>query len=217
MPAVRLLIPFIAGIGLYISLPERMYFLSVAGIILLVSLSVIIYVNVIISVARIYKWRYASGTAIFAVMLSLGFILTFFHTSTNDPHDIDNVDKEFTRTKATYTGIISDPTVLRDKTVSVLIQLQKGAKGDTSIGMKGNVLASIVKDSLSETLQYGDKIIFSGVIMEYEEPKNPDQFDYKNYQSLHHIYQRVYLRDGEWKVTAVGQANPLLAQTYRAR
>ena len=217
MPAVRLLIPFIAGIVLYITIPEWKWSLYIAGIFLLVSLSVIIYVNTIKSISSIYRWRYASGIAVSAAMLSLGYLVTFFHTDTNDPHHIAHMDASVINNKATYTGTIADPVVLRDKTVSVLVQLEKATKGDTSIPTKGKVLASIVKDSLSEALQYGDQVIFSGMVTTYEDPKNPGQFDYRNYQALHHIYHRVYLRNGEWKVANKNRGNPILAAIYRVR
>jgi competence protein ComEC len=217
MPAVRLLIPFVLGIVLCIEIPASVYPLWIAGGLMVVAVSAIIYINVISSAVRVYRWRYASGIAVSVVMLSLGYLVTFFHTDTNDPHHIAHVDADFIRKKATYTGMICDPIVIRDKTVSVLIQLDKITNGDTSINAGGKVLASIVKDSSSEALKYGDKIVFSGVVTLYEDPKNPNQFDYKSYQALHHIYHRVYLRDGDWQVVASGQGNLLLAKIYKVR
>jgi competence protein ComEC len=217
MPAVRLLIPFIAGITLCIEVPVGIYLLWVACAFLAAAVSTIIYVNVIDSAAGVYKWRYASGIAVSVAMLSLGYTMTFFSTDTNDPHHVAHIDTAFIQKKATYIGVISDPVVIREKTVSALIQLQKVIRNDTSISAEGKVLASIVKDSSSEALQYGDKVVFSGVVMLYEEPKNPDQFNYKSYQALHHIYHRVYLRGGDWQVTATDQGNALLARIYTVR
>lgn len=218
MPAVRLLLPFIAGIVLYLEIAEsRAQSLWLSGFLLILAVSVIIYVNIIRSTAKIYRWRFASGMAVSVAMCALGYIITFLNTDINDPHHIDHTDKAFIQTKATYTGIIADPAVIRDKTVSVLIQLQKVTKNDTSISLDGKVLASIMKDSSSEALQYGDKIVFNGVVTLYDEPKNPYQFNYKSYQALHHIYHRVYLREGDWRVTAAYQGNPILAKIYSLR
>ena len=218
MPAVRLLIPFIAGIILCIENPEAiLYPVWMAAVLLIVAVSIIVYVNVIDSAVRIYKWRYASGVAVSVVMLSLGYLVTFFNTDTNDPHHIAHIEGRFTKEKATYIGIVCDPPVIRDKTVSTLIQLQKAAKADTSISVGGKVLASIVKDSSSESLRYGDRVVFSGMVTPYEDPKNPNQFDYKEYQALHHIFHRVYLRSEDWRVAATGQGNPILARIYDVR
>jgi competence protein ComEC len=54
-------------------------------------------------------------------------------------------------------------------------------------------------------------------VKDYEAPKNPDQFDYRRYQALHHVYQRVFLAPGEWKVTRVGKGNAILTKIYQAR
>ena len=181
------------------------------------ALCTLVYVNSINAAARIYRWRYASGGAVLILILCLGYTVTFFNTDTNDPHHIAYVDHTFIRTKVSYTGIIADPIVIRDKTVSVLIQLQEISKNDTSISATGKVLASIVKDSSSEALHYGDQMIFNAVVMPYEPPKNPAQFDYRSYQSMHHIYHRAYVRAGDWQVTATGQGHQLLADIYQVR
>ena len=218
MPAIRLLIPFIAGIILCIENPEAaLYPVWIAVALLIVAVSIIIYVNVTDSAVRVYKWRYTCGVAVSVVMLSLGYLVTFFNTDTNDLHHIAHIDGRFVNEKATYVGIVCDPPVIRDKTVSTLIQLQKAAKGDTSVTVCGKVLASVVKDSSSESLRYGDKVVFSGMVTPYEDPKNPNQFDYKNYQALHHIFHRVYLPRGDWRVVATDQGNPILAKIYSVR
>ena len=218
MPAVRLLIPFIPGIILCIESPEAvLYPVWMACALLIVAVSIIIYVNIIDSAVKVYKWRYVSGGAVSVIILSLGYLVTFFNTDTNDPHHIAHIDGRFVNQKATYIGIVCDPPVIRDKTVSTLIQVQKAAKGDTSISVGSKVLASIVKDSSSESLRYGDKVVFSDMVTQYEDPKNPNQFDYRNYQALHHIFHRVYLRGGDWLVTATDQGNPILAKIYRVR
>ena len=217
IPAVRLLIPFIVGIALCIEIPAVHYLLWIASSLLIVSISILIYTNVTPSAAKVYRWRYAAGVAVSVVMLSLGYVLTFFHTDTNDPHHIAHIDTTFAQQRATYTGIISDPPVIRDKTVSTLVRLQKASRNDSSISTDGYVLASIVKDSSCELLRYGDKVVFTGMVTLYDDPKNPAQFDYKNYQALHHIYHRVYLRQGEWTVTASNQCNPVLAKIYGVR
>ena len=218
VPAVRLLIPFIVGIILCIETPDAvLYSVWIAGALLIVATSLIIYVNVIDSAVKVYKWRYVSGVALSVVMLSLGYLVTFFNTDTNDPHHIAHIDGRFVNQKASYIGIVCDPPVIRDKTVSTLIQLQKAAKGDTSILVDGKVLASIAKDSVSQALKYGDKVVFSGMVTPYEDIKNPNQFDYKEYQALHHIFHRVYLRGGDWRVAATSQGNPILARIYSVR
>jgi competence protein ComEC len=218
MPAVRLLTPFIASIILSIAYAtEHPYLLWVVGGILLVACAVLIYINTIDATVRVYKWRYVNGASVLIAMCALGYIVTYFNTDWNDPHHIAHLDAVWTHKKAIYTGIIIDPIVVRDKTISALIALQKISQNDTSIQTQGKVLASISKDNKSARMQYGDMVVFSGEVVPYEDPKNPDQFDYKSYQALHHIYHRVYLRDGDWGIADTSQGNPVLAAIYRIR
>jgi competence protein ComEC len=218
MPAVRLLIPFIAGIWLCIVMDATGLFWIYAALVLLsLSIAAILYVNALASAALVYKWRYASGVAVFASMLSLAYVTTFFNTENKNPHHIASLNKGATAKTATYTGIISDPVVIKEKTVSALIELSGIARNDSLVPLSGKVVASIIKNDRSQALRYGDKIIFKGEVTPYDEPKNPGQFDYRLYQSLHHIYHRAYLQSGDWRVIDSALGNPILAKIYRVR
>jgi competence protein ComEC len=165
------------------------------------------------STASVYKWRYVSGTAIILIMLSLGYVVTYCHTSRINPHPIADIKGD----SAVYVGMVADPVVVKDKTVSVLLEMNAMRVGDSMRSVTGKVLASIVKDGKSEALQYGDRVIFTGEVKGYDEPKNPDQFNYKRYQLLHHIDHHVYLRQDDWRLAGLGFGNVLLAKVYRVR
>ena len=182
-----------------------------------IAFTVIIYLNSVDSVVKVYKWRYASGAAVLLIMVSLGYTVTFLRTDIQSPHHIAHIDSAIAKENAIYTGVICEPVVVKEKTVNAVISLQKVQRGDTSISIEGKVLATIVKDDSSQNLNYGDQLTMSCTMQLYEAPKNPDQFDYGNYQSLHHIYHHAYLRHHQWRVIATGQASPLLASVYKVR
>ena len=218
MPTLRLLIPFILGIILCIESPFAvLYPLWIAALLLVLSVSIIVFVNNIKATVLIYQWRYASGVAVFTAILSVGYITTFFRTDITDPHHLVHADTISQQDQITCIGIVSEPPVLRAKTISVLIECEKIVQGDSLVQTEGKVLGSIVRNDSSETIKYGDKLLISGTITAYEYPKNPDQFDYRSYQALHHIYHRVYLREHDWHIIATHQGNPVLAQIYDVR
>ena len=218
MPIVRLLIPFILGIILCIESPFLgLYPVWIAALLLVLSVSIIVLVNNIKSTVLIYQWRYASGVAIFVAILSIGYLTTFFHADITDPHHLAHADITSQMGKTTCIGIVSEPPVLREKTISVLIQLEKIVEGDSLVQIEGKVLGSIVRNDSSEKIRYGDRLVISGAITPYEYPKNPDQFDYRSYQALHHIYHRTYLRDHDWQIIATHQGNALLTEIYAVR
>jgi competence protein ComEC len=207
MPMVRLLLPFMAGIGICIAVDH--WFL----VLLFLSVGVIVFTNLLKSAATVYRWRFVSGMAISIAMLASGYLVTYFNTERLDPHHIvvTNADGTF------YKGVIIDPAVVKEKTVSALIEVREVGSGDSVRFVRGKVMASILRSEKSEALRYGDEILFTGKVKDYEAPKNPDQFDYRRYQALHHVYQRVFLAPGEWKVTRVGKGNAILTKIYQAR
>ncbi|MCW3126244.1 MAG: hypothetical protein JWO03_1902 [Bacteroidetes bacterium] len=211
MPVVRLLLPFMAGIGICIGLDTILLFFL---LLLVICLGAIIYINQLKETVNVYRWRYASGIAISMVMLSAGYVVTYFNTERLNPHHFStlNVGDE-----VLYKGIIADPIVVKEKVVNALIEIKVLSRDDSSQVVSGKVLASLVRNERSEALRYGDEIIFTGKVKEYDEPKNPDQFNYKRYQSLHHIYHRVYLNTDEWRVTSGGHGNFLLSKIYQVR
>lgn len=218
MPAVRLLLPFMCGILLGIECSQLgVYTLLMAGVLTGISLAVLIYTISINSVATIYKWRNAAGVAVLLLLASLGYTITFLQTDIHSPHHIAHLDPAFTGQNLIYTGLVIEPVVVKEKTLSAVIYLRQVQKGDTVIPIEGRLLATIAKDDSLVTLNFGDQIIMSGTVQPYEPPKNPDQFDYGNYQALHHIFHHIYLRHHQWSVIASDQAGPLLALVYKVR
>ncbi len=210
MPMVRLLLPFMAGIGVYIASPAL---LLPALIILSVACVFLIWYGLRSEVATVYRWRYMAGLSIVVAMLSLGYTVTWLQTDTNTAAHLSHVNVSATA----YEGIVSEPPVLKEKTVNALIQITAISQDDTVQPCSGKVLASVQRNESSERLHYGDRVTFRGTVKAYDAPKNPDEFDYRRYQALHHIYHRVYLRDGSWRVTALEQGNVLLSHIYTVR
>lgn len=161
-------------------------------------------------IAAVYRWRYIAGVVIVAMMLTLGYAVAWLHTDTNDQYHLAHLSIA----AQGYEGVITEPPVLKDKTVNALINITAISAGDTVLPSSGKVLAAIARDKQSEALHYGDKVIFHGVVKEYDLPKNPDEFDYRQYQALHHIYHRVYLRNGTWQVAGGDGGNVLLTHIY---
>ena len=214
MPVLRLLLPFMAGISLCILAGSGLVWLFV--VLLTLSVAIIIFINTQNAVALAYRMRYVAGVAVMATMLSLAYLLTYVNTDTNSPqhfsHMIVSADN-----KTYYTACVAEPVVVKEKSIQALLQVHKICYHDTTLCTESKVMASIKRDSRSESLQYGDELLFDGSVRAYDAAKNPDQFDFGRYQSLHHIYERVYLRPEQWKPRSSGSGNRILAQVYRVR
>ncbi|MBS1685889.1 MAG: ComEC family competence protein [Bacteroidetes bacterium] len=210
MPMVRLLLPFMMGIGICIA-SSALLILFIA--LLVLSVAFLIWTNLLKDVAAVYRWRYVAGASVVAIMLSLGYTVTWLNTDPTAQWDMSHLAMPATE----YEGIITEPPVIREKTIGALVTISGISTGDTVIPGSGKVLASIVRNEKSEALHYGDRVTFRGAVKEYDLPKNPDEFDYRQYQALHHVYHRAYLQPGTWKVIASNEGNALLSRIYAIR
>jgi len=112
--------------------------------------------------------------------------------------------------------IIREP-VVREKSVKVLLSLEfVPAKRDTLVRpMKA--VAFIAKDSLSEKLQYGDRLLLKARPAIPAGPANPGEFNYARFLRMNGITYMVYLRPGQWEYLDYDPGNPLLAMSGKAR
>src|ERR1700753_3661200 len=102
MSAVRLLLPFIVGICICIAADNLPLFFFA---LLLLSVGTIIYINLLRSTPSVYKWRYMSGFAVSLVMLSLGYVVTYYNTERLNPHHVTEVKSG----DAIYSGTVIEP------------------------------------------------------------------------------------------------------------
>jgi competence protein ComEC len=186
------------------------------AVLLILSVALIIFINTQNSVALAYRLRYVAGVALMTTILSLAYLLTYFHTDINSPHHLSHMTVSADQ-RVYYTARVTEPVVVKEKSIQALLYVNKISYHDTTLCTEGKVMASIKRDPASESLQYGDELLFDGSVHAYDAPKNPDQFDFGRYQSLHHIYERVYLRPDQWRLRSSGGGNRMLAQVYQVR
>ena len=65
---------------------------------------------------------------------------------------------------------------------------------------KGKAILYIEKDSLSEKLEVGDRIVFKNLLFEVENNKNPYEFDYKQYLKYHFVNRQGFLKQNDWQL-----------------
>ncbi len=85
---------------------------------------------------------------------------------------------------------------------------------DKIIGTTGLILLYFEKGSLKRP-NYGDQFLIHGQPNTVEGPKNPYEFDYKNYLSKVGIYHQQYLRDTSFIKLGRSTPNQLLATAYK--
>jgi len=177
-PFVRLLIPFI--IGILISIEN--YFL---GIPLLIT---VIVVLIIISKSN----KSIKNNFLFGIGLNIALILCGSLISRNhiDSNEIPKADF--------YQTNIVEPIKEKANSYQLTLSIKASYKDYNWNSSNGKVLVYIEKDSLSSNLKLGDNLLIKGVLKDIEPPKNPNEFDYKQYLHNRSIYQQGYLKHDEW-------------------
>lgn len=223
-PAIRLLLPYLAGVLVAIGVlhfyetplvfePQiLLVFFTLLGIILLLC-GVLLWLNNIKDVVKIYRLRFVSGAILQTVMFCLGALLLIINTRVFDKDHIIHQTVNSSR----YIGIVNDVPVRKEKTTMLNVRLEFAEDSSFFQPISGNVLVMLHTDSSSNQIHYGDELIFSAKPELLNEPKNPYEFNYAQYQRFHNIYHRVFLNENAWKVIAHNKANPVLAKVYALR
>jgi len=99
-----------------------------------------------------------------------------------------------------YECVIVEQPKIKDKTVQIIVQTN--AVNDSIEWEEFNTKAVVYiqKDSLSELLQYGDRLLFSGFMNEIQNSGNPKEFDYKQYMANKGIFYTSYVQSEKYTI-----------------
>jgi competence protein ComEC len=153
-----------------------------------------------------HRIRWISGIHYYLLLFFIYYILTFQNTAFHDPLHFQNSGTE----EGAFIGYLDEEPVEKFKTRKTVIEVEKIK---TISGWKkchGKILAYIARDTLSEKLSYGDVISFLPQPQLTEPPKNPNQFNYKQYLHFHRIEHQVYLPAGKWTNLNSTAGNPAI-------
>lgn len=209
---VRVVVPLMAGIiaqvlAAYWLLP--MQALSVVASVLLVASLAASIAYSFVAVGPQYKLRHVNGVAISTTLATFGFVYAYIYSDIN--HSI-----HFSNTPAdTYVARITEPPIDKPTTLNAVAEVQQVVANGKHKKTIGKVLLKFSKDEPA-LLQYGDIVAFKGAVKSYEEPLNPQQFNYKQYQANHNIYHTAYLNSDAWEKVG-SDANFLFASIYQVR
>lgn len=101
------------------------------------------------------------------------------------------------------------PTSFSNKYEANIVQLN-------SKKVTGKVLVNVKKDSISRLLQVDDCILVKTFFQQLPNPKNPYEFNYKNYLKNQQIYHQIYIEPSQLLVLDKEKSVKGLAATVRA-
>jgi len=217
IPLLRLAIPVITGVGLQLIVARQLssspLTLFPAAFLFLSSLLAVLVIGRIKNVTLAYRVRTVNGIAIIVSVISFTFLLTWFYTQKNYPGHF----ARFLSDKNVLAVQVTDPPVLHNKTITVYAEVEEVNNNDGHFTTTGNIQLDFLRDSVCETLAYGDELLITSKVDTTQRPQNPYEFNYKTYQSYHNIYHRAFVTSKDWALIARNRGNSILSAIYKLR
>ncbi len=95
-------------------------------------------------------------------------------------------------------GTIADRAVKKGNRVTFIIEAESVKVGSVSNAMEGGIVVSIRRSDISDetisSLEYGKVVWLNGNLQSLQAPRNPHEFDYRQYLLLNNIYSRMFLQ-----------------------
>ena len=159
-----------------------------------------------------FRNRWKAGFTGYSVVFISGYLLACLHAESSAKAHFRNLDGA-----KWFVALVEEPPVEKDKSFKTILRIRYACDSAGWKSASGNCLSYIAKDSLSETLVYGDLLAFSGLPAAVSPPANPDQFDYKKWLAYKQVYDQVYIPAGKWKLLEHHRGSRLQAFSYTLR
>ncbi len=195
-PFLRLTVYFILGILLYEYSPQSIWQWSYVVVPLLVSIYIMLNYSI--------KSKLVIGVCGLIIFIYLGGITAFIHDEKANRTHFSNL--ELSQIQA-FSGKITNGGEQRGDYSRYEVRLSSVLTLDFN-QVYGKIHLYIKSSKLSE-FKYGDGIIVSGRIVEVMEPKNPNEFNYRQYLERKNIYGQCFTEPEKIKVSGNEPSNPL--------
>jgi competence protein ComEC len=116
-----------------------------------------------------------------------------------------------------FIGKIVDPPVEKQRSVKLTCEITQYKKGNQLISTSEKCLLYVQKDTIAQSLQYGDEIMFKTVLKSIPKPLNPDEFDYRSSLGFKGIRYQSYIESYSWQKTSENRGNWLMNMAFQLR
>lgn len=188
IPFFKILLPYILGVvfvlkfGLYNKL--HLVFISAS----LLVITTFLFQKYFKSNSNFKKWIYIFSVHVFLFLLA-GECCFFYQAKHNTNHYTHNV----TPSEHGMIGVIDDLPVVTEKFVKFSVHLQCIETNTTWHYVTGNTIVYLKNDSTSN-FKIGDAVFINSKFSYVNDPKNPYEFNYKEFLENKNIYHVVYAK-----------------------
>lgn len=210
-PFLRILWPFALGIWCFVSFPTFRLMPSALIFIALTLFFIAVLASRFCTKPRL-NWIF--GVVISCYLFCAGFAMT-------QAHDVSIQKTYFRNFEADancYVARVYDCPTEKENSLKVILDLDSQYSDSSELRtVSGKIMAYFQKSDAAMQLRYGDLIAFPLPIGEVSAPKNPEEFDYRDYLFRKGITGQIYLKADDWVDLEANKANPLYAFSYRFR
>ena len=208
-PFLRLVLPFICGVILqhYCDLAS-LHVIAILFIFGSLFLSFHLFKD-------FYKFKtsFLRGIILSALIASLGMWVTWQKDIKNHQNWYGNKSDSV----STFIVWINEPPVEKAKSYKALVRVESLAVKDSVQKAMGEFIVYFSKDTLSEKLKYGDRILLKKLLQPIKNSGNPGGFDYAQYLAFQQIYHQVYLKKNEWVLLKGNNVPFMKSALFRSR
>ncbi len=205
VPFVRFLLPFIVGIVtcIFVFVP-----IEISLSLLLISFALFI-VFCFVPTFSSYKQAWINGVISAIFFFSTGALITSVNTGVKRAHHYSNyLDGSSLSQFAIIT--IHDLPIKKERSLKTVVSVDAIKNNSGWEGTKGKALLYLEKDSITSQLKYGDKLIVKTNFNVIDAPKNPQEFDRKQYLSYNDINYQTYVNGKSWELVSSGNGNRII-------
>ena len=210
-PFLRILWPFALGIWCFVSFPTFRLMPSALIFIALALFFIAVLASRFCTKPRL-NWIF--GVVISCYLFCAGYAMT-------QAHDVSIQKTYFRNFEADancYVARVYDCPTEKENSLKVILDLDSQYSDSSELRtVSGKVMAYFQKSDAAMQLRYGDLIAFPLPIGEVSAPKNPEEFDYRDYLFRKSITGQIYLKADDWVDLEANKANPLYDFSYRFR
>jgi len=208
---VRILLPYLIGIGLFYFFPAK-FFLLVLEIIMLFCVVSVSILNFTYKKLNSYRYKGAIGILIFILFFCLGGVLCLWNNETLK-------ENYFTNKQYDYLKVwVKDEPQQSNNILRFKAEVISGYQNKKQIKLSGQLLFAVRLDSLkSINLKYGNEIMVAAKGVEIEPPYNPAEFNFKAWLANQNIYHQIFTDQNHIIKTNNNKGNATIALALNLR
>lgn len=197
-PFLRLLLPFMAGILVYLYAPATRTELPIALVVCLMAVLLLFYHWKKLRTPHFIPWR---GAILQTLLLCAGYLLTQQHRI--DLHD-SWYGQHLTTSTHALVRIKTEPE-RKPKTLKISAELVQLLGTGVTQSCRGEVYLYLYRNDSMPALRTGDYLLVKNTFREIRSSGNPGSFNYADYCRRQQVFHTALLKEGEWRKLATHQ------------